>query len=1120
MHSNPCKDALGDGGELETAGPGDHVSSNLYIARLLGWLAAMIGAIILAGWILDLPLLRSLFPQQAEAKFNTAVCLILIGVALGLKAGRAQPTGPMRLRMAGCCAALGALTGLLTLCEYALGWDLGIDELLFRDSADATYAVFPGRMAVPTAFSFLLSGMAVLVLQAGRGRTVITWLVAPVVALVGLAFVGELFDFPALASFGPFTPIAVPTGLAFSLLCAGVLFAEGGRLIARLRQHAQTAGLLLALLLFLLMSGAVVRNTRALIINTREVAHAHEVIEQLSATLSAMQDVETGSRGYLLTGDPSYLEPYTTASGAVVRLQQELHHLTTDNPAQQRRVGQLEALINRKLTFTSRQNELRKQGDAVAAQAAVAAGEGKRLMDAIRQVVVEMQQTEIQLRQERQARTGASTLRTLLSLGLGLATAAGLLVIIFAMLRRELTRRRQTETALRRSEEKLAVTLHSIGDAVLSTDASGRVTLMNRIAERLTGWTLAEARGRPIADIFRIFHEETRRPARIPVDDVLATGEIHGLANHTLLIARDGTEHAIADSAAPIRDRDDRVLGVVLVFRDVTTERMAQRELDRFFSLSLDFLCISSADGYFKRISPAVTDVLGWSVEEFLAKPYIDLVHPDDRAATQHEVEQQVVAGEKVLRFENRYRHKDGSWRVLSWRSVPQPGGLMYATARDVTEQKRKEEHIRRLNLDLQERANELEKANAGLEQSRAELNSLFESLPGLYLVLKRDYHIIAASDAYLQATLTRREDIVGRGLFEVFPDNPNDPAADGVRNLRASLDRVAEHKKPDTMAIQKYDVRRPDGTFEEKYWSPINSPLLGADGQVIYIIHRVEDVTDFMRRKKAAGGDEAELRQRMEAEIFQSSQKVQAVNQQLQAANAELESFSYSVSHDLRAPLRHVRGYVEMLTREAESQLTEKGRRYLQTIADAAREMSELIDDLLAFSRMGRSEMQEAVVDLGALVAETRQGLEPVMRGRNIRWQIGTLPAVRGDPSMLRQVLVNLLGNAVKYTRKRDAAEIEIGCDGMEDGRIVLFVRDNGAGFDMQYAGKLFGVFQRLHRADEFEGTGIGLASVQRIIHRHGGRIWAQGQVDAGATFYITLRPAISNQDSPPPRL
>jgi light-regulated signal transduction histidine kinase (bacteriophytochrome) len=245
-----------------------------------------------------------------------------------------------------------------------------------------------------------------------------------------------------------------------------------------------------------------------------------------------------------------------------------------------------------------------------------------------------------------------------------------------------------------------------------------------------------------------------------------------------------------------------------------------------------------------------------------------------------------------------------------------------------------------------------------------------------------------------------------------------------------------------------------------------------------------------------------------------QLEQRVYDRTAQLEAANKELEAFSYSVSHDLRAPLRHVQGYVDMLGREAQGQLSDKGRHYMKTIEDASREMGVLIDDLLGFSRMGRVQMAETSVSLDELVQESIRSLELTTRGRNIVWKIPPLPAVQGDHAMLRQVLANLLGNALKYTRPRDPAEIEFGCEGTEDGRVIFFVRDNGVGFDPQYVHKLFGVFQRLHRVDEFEGTGIGLANVRRIIARHGGRTWAEGAVDKGATFYFTLKtPSSSNQ-------
>jgi signal transduction histidine kinase len=395
-------------------------------------------------------------------------------------------------------------------------------------------------------------------------------------------------------------------------------------------------------------------------------------------------------------------------------------------------------------------------------------------------------------------------------------------------------------------------------------------------------------------------------------------------------------------------------------------------------------------------------------------------------------------------------------------------------------------------------------------------------------LVLTADLTIVAVTDAYLRATMTQRDEILGRGLFDVFPDNPDDPAATGVRNLRASLDRVRQNRVPDTMAVQKYDVRRPEsegGGFEERYWSPTNFPVLDAGGALAYIIHRVEDVTEFVRLKQLGNEREAltgQLRARaeqMEGEVYLRSREVAQANQQLHEANAELsrlaselkqsnkelESFSYSVSHDLRAPLRAIDGFSQAVLEDYATSLPADGQRLLATIRQNTNRMGRLIDDLLSFSRLGRKELEMVPVDLTALAEAVARELRKAEPERRVEVTVAALPSVQGDYSLLRQVLTNLIGNAFKFTRHRPEARVEIGSRS-EGGETAFYVRDNGTGFDVRYAGKLFGVFQRLHRDDEFEGTGVGLALVQRIIHRHGGRVWAEGRVDEGATFSFTL--------------
>ena len=243
-----------------------------------------------------------------------------------------------------------------------------------------------------------------------------------------------------------------------------------------------------------------------------------------------------------------------------------------------------------------------------------------------------------------------------------------------------------------------------------------------------------------------------------------------------------------------------------------------------------------------------------------------------------------------------------------------------------------------------------------------------------------------------------------------------------------------------------------------------------------------------------------------LEMKVKERTTELRKTNDDLQSVNKELETFAYSVSHDLRAPLRHIAGFTELLQKHSDSVLDDKGRDHIGMIRAAANRMDSLVDDLLDFSRIGRAETQTITIDLEQLVNEVVSEVAPDTKGRNMVWRIGNLPTCSGDRSMLRLVFENLISNAVKFTRTRDRAEIEIGSLDHGPDKMVVFVKDNGVGFNIKYKEKLFGVFQRLHSQEAFEGTGIGLATVQRIIHRHGGRVWAEGSVNNGATFYVAL--------------
>jgi PAS domain S-box-containing protein len=398
----------------------------------------------------------------------------------------------------------------------------------------------------------------------------------------------------------------------------------------------------------------------------------------------------------------------------------------------------------------------------------------------------------------------------------------------------------------------------------------------------------------------------------------------------------------------------------------------------------------------------------------------------------------------------------------------------------------------RAANTQLQRELAERRQAEEALRESETKYRRIVDTSHEGIMQLGLDGEIVFVNARMAEMTGYRDEEMIGKSsttfLFE---------------------EDVADY-------TSRMENRR--GGVSELYESRIRRK----DGQTVWVLASAAPIFDEERRFQGSFAMVTDIteRKQAEAEILQLNQKLEQRvverTAQLEAANKELEAFSYSVSHDLRAPLRHIDGFLDLLKARMSGSLDDKSLHYMGTISGAAKHMGMLIDDLLSFSRMGRSEMVAADVNLGALVKDVIREFESGTKARTIDWQIGELPRVTGDRAVLRVVLVNLISNALKFTQKRAKAEIEVGCLPGSTTEAVIFVRDNGAGFDMQYVDKLFGVFQRLHASDEFEGTGIGLANVGRIISRHGGRTWAEGKVDGGATFYFSL-PQVAVKEATP---
>ena len=623
--------------------------------------------------------------------------------------------------------------------------------------------------------------------------------------------------------------------------------------------------------------------------------------------------------------------------------------------------------------------------------------------------------------------------------------------------------------ALVESEARMRRRVELLSEIVFETDAAGGLVFLNG------AW--AKVMLQPVSECLQRRLVEFVHPEDVPtVLQQFATATAGTVEPDRALIRMsraDGASLWMELSVSPLPGG-----AAVGVLHDVTRQKRAQDDLAKVSlvaSFTENLVIITDASGRTEWVNRAFTERTGYTLEEMIGeKPGRLLQGAESELATVRQIGDAVRHGRSIrTEITNYTKGGEPYWVQLQITPIRNAAGEIeqYVSVQsDASDRRRAELEIRALNSGLekrvQERALQLAQFKSALDRH------------GLVVISDARGVITYVNDRVCELSGFTREELVG-----------------GTHRLLNSGHHPASFFKELWTTIWAGQVWHGEIRNRTRGGAPLwvdttIVPFLDDAGMPEQFISIQTDVTE---------------RRIAEERVTQLYHEVEASGAQLRAANSDLESFAYSVSHDLRAPLRHIHGDLDLLRRATSGQLSEKAERYVQTAANASVQMGRLIDDLLAFSRMGQAEMHLGRVDLDALVHEVIAGL-PAEDSARVAWAIAPLPHVAGDAAMLRQVLVNLIGNAVKYSGKRELPRIEVVTAGVEDGRQVFAVRDNGAGFDMAYADKLFGVFQRLHHEHEFEGTGIGLAVVRRILQRHGGRVWAESSPDQGATFSFTL--------------
>ena len=840
-------------------------------------------------------------------------------------------------------------------------------------------------------------------------------------------------------------------------------------------------GFVLAVAILIFAGWESYRNTARFAAAAEWQKHTYEVLSTLDETVARLVDAETAERGYVLTGDEAYLEPYRTGIKNLDLVIDRLKELTSDNPNQQKRIQALEPLVDKRIARIQEIIEIRKTQGMAAANQMVMQGSGKLWMDQIRALVAEMAKEEkylLNIRTQTANQSAARSARTILA---GSFVSVFLLVLVFALLNHELSQRKLAQEALRKSEEWLSTTLSSIGDAVIATDMNGAVTFLNPVAQSLTGWSLEECRGKSMDLVFDIVNAETRRPVENPVKKVFREGKIVGLADHTVLISKNKREFDIEDSAAPILTETGKTFGVVLVFRDIT-ERKKMEEAAKTNEQRLNLALDSAQMGIWEL--DLVNDkayrnlrhdqIFGypslqpnWGQEDFMAH-----VVPQDRDAVKKSFEEAFVTGDFSLECRIIWPDKSIHWmsaRGCVFRNDKGVPARMMGTVADITERKQAQQMV---------------------EMSEKRLAGIVSSAMDAIIAIDEQQRITPFNPAAEKMFGWPAAEVMGQPLNRLMP----------------SQFHAAHHKHVGSFAnsgvtarsmgaLPTLSGRRANG---EEFPIEATVSQLEASGQKLFTAI-VRDITD---RKQA---EQALVHAKEEAE----------------RASKFKDQFLSTMSHELRTPLNAILGFSELLTDARYGPLNERQARYVNHINAGGKHLLKLISDILDLSKIeaGRMEIVREDVAVASAYAEVLSALHPLAdkKSQTLRQQVDPGLCVRADVTRFKQILMNLVGNAIKFTP--EGSRIELAARRV-DGQVRVEVRDNGPGIPPEEQQRIFQSFYRRAQAgNSTEGTGLGLAISERLVQMHGSQLGIESEPGKGTCFHFSL-PFVAIQPEKPAEL